>query len=192
MKKIIILSLALIVFLGGAAVYYFYFLPGEEANLNTGEGNLNENANLSLNANINININSSQNANTAVITDEAAIKEICFIFAERYGSYSNTNSGQNMLDLKVWMAEKMKGEADDYIAAEKNKMVVSYLAFFTKVLAQSVSSLTSQTADCQVSTQRTERNEAKETASYTQNLLLKFVKEAGAWRVSQAIWQEKT
>lgn len=194
MKKIIFLTLILIVILAGGAVYYFYFWESADINSNTNQGIMNENVNSSLNVNSNANnnINSNQNTNLSVKTDEETIKEICFTFAERYGSYSSTNGGQNLLDLKSWMTAKMRGETDDFIVAEKNKAAGPYLAFFTKVLSQSVSSLTSQIADCQVSTQRAERNETQETASYTQNLLLKFIKEKDAWQVSQAVWQEKT
>ncbi|MFH1366957.1 MAG: hypothetical protein ABIH38_03130 [Patescibacteria group bacterium] len=194
MKKIIILSLTLIVLLGGAAVYYFYFWPSESVNANNNQGVLNENNNSGSDANANAdgNINSNQNTNAAVITDEAIIKEICFTFAERYGSYSNNNDFQSFIDLKSGMTASLQNETDQFVAREQVKAVnAPYFAIFTKVVAENITGITPQKANCQVTAQRTERNETAETASYFQNLLLQFKKEGETWLVNQATWQDK-
>ena len=190
MRKIIIIVLLAVILLVGAAVYYFYFVPLKNNNVNGSNLNKNENSNLNLNTNAGANEN--QNTNLAVKSDETIINENCLVFAERYGSYSNNNNFQSFIDLKSWMTASFQKETDEFVAAEQAKAKTApYFAIYTKLISKNITGLTAQKANCQVTAQRTERNETTETASYFQYLLLQFSKEGETWLVNQATWQEK-
>jgi len=198
MKKIIIIILASLL-IAGAGAYYFFFMDEEtDTNVNTPTNTnlaVNENTNVTAVTNENANVSiGNENTNVKVKDDKEIIRETAFVFAERYGSFSNTNDFEHLTNLKDWMTKAMQTETDAYIASEKAKITGNedFFAVFTKVISTNVSNLKKSSADCLVQVQRAERDESITTSNYFQNLLLKFSKENDAWKVGSATWQEKT
>lgn len=124
---------------------------------------------------------------------KAMLAQIAVNFAERYGSYSNQSNFSNILDLKYFMSVKMANWADGYVdeqrASNYNEI---YYGTTTKALKselikfEDALGIVAINVSCQ-------KREASGSASnfkiYYQDLLIKFIKENGAWKVDDAIWQ---
>jgi len=117
-------------------------------------------------------------------------------FAERFGSFSNQSDFGNLRDLQIFMTAKMKGWAQDYISqARARKTDTSiYYGIVTKAILSQVEQFDEQAgqAEILVKTQRRESSgvSANGTTFY-QDIVIKYLRENGVWRVDEATWQTK-
>lgn len=142
----------------------------------------------------------SKNAVQAVKTTssnvEEDLKRLALSFAERFGSFSNQAGYQHIKDLKIFMSASMGEWADQYIQDEiaKNISNTIYYGINTKAVSAKAQDLDIEggTAKILVSTQRAESTGSTgNTSKFTQDVIISFVKEKGAWKVSGAHWQAK-
>lgn len=124
--------------------------------------------------------------------DENALKEIASSFAERLGSFSNQSNFGNISDLKIFMTDKMKDWADNYITVQKEKKLDASTYFGVTAKALSVQTVSyndfEDKAEFIVKTQKRAMNETSELRTYYQDLSIKFVKDEGIWKVDSAEW----
>jgi len=179
---------------------------------------INNNGNNEISKTLNINedqINSSQDSasenpreitindfdeNNAKIEDKQAGKKdlirIAGSFAERFGTYSNQSNFGNIGSLKIFMSSKMKKWSDSYIKEQKEKKYDTsiYYGITTKAAASTVKEFDddSGAASILVSTRRREATGTMNNYSniFTQDILIGFVMENGAWKVDSAYWKE--
>ena len=116
-------------------------------------------------------------------------------FAERFGSYSNQSNFANILDLKIFMSERMKYWADNFIKDQNSRAQDGadiYYGITTKSIAKELKEFDEDIglAKILVQTRRREATGASSNYSniYNQNILITFVKENGAWKVDSAHW----
>lgn len=127
--------------------------------------------------------------------DEDDIKKIAEFFAERFGSYSNQSNYGNIVDLKLFMTEKMQVWADNYVDELKasNNGNAAYYGVTSIAIASKANSFnaTSGTAEVLVTTQRQESSVGGENKDpYYQDVLISLTKEGGEWKVDSAFWQK--
>ncbi|KKR20135.1 MAG: hypothetical protein UT48_C0021G0002 [Parcubacteria group bacterium GW2011_GWE2_39_37] len=118
------------------------------------------------------------------------------LFSERYGSFSNQSNYQNIIDLKIFMSQKMQSWADKYVKENIEKKTDNsiYYGVTAKAVAQTVEAFDNAkgTAKILVQMQRREMLGATNNASsFQQDIKISFVKENGAWKVDEAYWQER-
>lgn len=118
------------------------------------------------------------------------------LFAERYGSFSNQSNYQNMIDLKIFMSQKMQNWTDNYIkeAIAKKTDNSIYYGVTAKAVAQSVENFDNKNGTAKITVQMQRREMLGATnnaATFQQNIEITFVKENGAWKVDEAYWKEK-
>lgn len=146
------------------------------------------------------NINKKEEEKKAVIEnklkenkiDENALKQMAASFAERLGSFSNQSNYGNISDLQIFMTDKMRIWADDYIAAQKAKKgdTAAYFGVTAKVLSEQTITYDDAggAAEITVKTQkRTVSGNSSAEVSY-QDIIVKFIKEKGTWKVDSAEW----
>ena len=124
------------------------------------------------------------------------LKRLASAFTERFGSFSNQSDYGNILDLKLFMTNKMKVWADDYvsqaIAKDNNNFI--YYGITTKSVSQEVKQYDpdSGLAEILVATSRREAiGSTSNATSFNQNILIKLVRERGSWKIDSAYWQDK-
>lgn len=113
-------------------------------------------------------------------------------FAERFGSYSNHSNFGNITDLKIFMSKDMIEWADDFVASQKGEYSDIYYGVTTKSMSEQVNSFDDNIGEAEilVQTQRKESTGSMNNSRvYYQDILVKFVKESGAWKVNSAYWQ---
>ncbi|MFH1662112.1 MAG: hypothetical protein ABIA02_03380 [Candidatus Falkowbacteria bacterium] len=122
--------------------------------------------------------------------EQIDLRRISINFAERFGSYSNQSDFGNIRDSKVFMSEKMKKWADDFISSSREQKGDStiYNGMVTKAISQEVKSFTDNSGEILVSAQRKEIKDSGENIFY-QDILIKFIQEEGEWKVDDAKWQ---
>lgn len=124
------------------------------------------------------------------------LKRLAMLFAARFGSYSTQSTFQNISDLKMFMSESMKVWADKYVEEQNNKDNGSsvYYGITTDAVTAQVKSFDAKAglAEIEVGTQRREATgTTNNTTTFGQILHMKFKKEAGAWRVDEARFDDK-
>ncbi|MEK7648796.1 MAG: hypothetical protein AAB400_02645 [Patescibacteria group bacterium] len=124
---------------------------------------------------------------------EADLASIALPFAERFGSYSNQSSYENLSDLLPFMTEDFKKWAQGKINEQLAKPYQPiYQGVTTKALSYSMKMFDEQTgiAEMAVSTQRREMiGSPANTKIYNQDVTLKFVKSDDIWLVDRAEWK---
>lgn len=116
-------------------------------------------------------------------------------FTERFGSFSNQSNYSNILDLKIFMSEKMKRWADNYIAEQRERGVKQdiYYGIITKHIAKELKEFDEDLgrASVLVNTRRREATISTSNISnvFNQDIEVNFVKERQVWRVDSAYWQ---
>jgi len=126
---------------------------------------------------------------------ESTVRALAKTFAERFGSYSNQGNFEHLADLRDLMTVKMKGWADNYVAAQKAQATsnVNYYGVTTIALSVAVTSFEEELGRAEL-TVSTQRQETKGTAASTprvfyQDLLVKMVKTNEGWKVDEVTWQ---
>ncbi|MCK4540143.1 hypothetical protein KAU09_03250 [Candidatus Parcubacteria bacterium] len=117
-------------------------------------------------------------------------------FSERFGTYSNQSNFGNISSLKIFMSLKMKKWSDNFIKEQKEKKYDTsiYYGITTKAVASEVKEFDDDLgiAGILVSTRRREATGTMNNYSniFTQDILINFVMEDGAWKVDSVYWQE--
>lgn len=190
-----------------AAVIYFVFFykkPAPEPTANVGGNNVEETKPPVNQGNkISVAIPSKTaviNVQPQVLTPEEVkiedLKRMAGSFAERFGSFSNQSDYGNIRDLKIFMTKKMQNWADKYIAdaiAQKAD-TSSYYGVTSKAVTKESVNFDDDTGKAQilVNLQRREAIGTPNNAtSFYQGLDVYYIKEAGVWRVDDAVWREK-
>lgn len=132
---------------------------------------------------------------TIVELNKEDLMRMAASFAERFGSYSNQSNFSNISDLKIFMSEKMKKWADDFVAEQRAKTNSTdiYFGLTTKAVGKELKSYDDDVGRATVLV-HTRRREASITTGntsniYDQSIEIIFVKENGAWKVDNAFWQ---
>ena len=117
-------------------------------------------------------------------------------FAERFGSFSNQSDYGNIRDLQIFMTGTMKTWADNYIidARSRKTQTAIYYGIVTKAISSEVKQFDADTgsAEILVKTQRRESaGIAGNSATFYQDIIIKYVREQGVWRVSGIYWQNR-
>lgn len=117
-------------------------------------------------------------------------------FAERFGSFSNQSDYGNIRDLQIFMTETMKTWADNYVndAREKKGDTSIYYGIITKAISTTVNKFDSDTglAEILVKTQRRESTGVSgNSTTFYQDIVIKYRRESGAWRVDGIYWQNR-
>jgi uncharacterized protein YpmS len=126
--------------------------------------------------------------------DEDDFRQIARPFAERFGSYSNQSDYRNIDDLKIFMTEKMKDWADDYVRGlrESSPIEQEFYGVTTKSLLepQILSfDLAGSKVEVSLTVQREEIFFSGEKNIFSQDIKIVFVKQNGEWLVDGAFWQ---
>jgi hypothetical protein len=127
---------------------------------------------------------------------EEELKRLAASFAERFGSFSNQSPYANILDLKIFMTEKMQIWADKYIEdinAQKADISI-YYGITTKAVSTEIKKYDKDSSQAEILV-KTQRRKAIATANNTttsyEDVLIKLAKNKGAWKVDGAYWQTK-
>jgi hypothetical protein len=117
-------------------------------------------------------------------------------FAERFGSFSNQSDYGNIRDLQIFMTEKMKEWAKNYIndARVKKTQTTIYYGIITKALSGQAKKFDSDIGQAEILV-KTQRRESSGTSgnslTFYQDILIKYIREQGVWRVDSVEWQAK-
>ena len=146
-----------------------------------------------------ITINDLDENNTETEDKQMGKKDLIRIagsFAERFGTYSNQSNFGNISSLKIFMSSKMKKWSDNYIKEQKEKKYDSsiYYGITTKSVASELKDFDDDLgfASILISTRRREATGTMNNYSntFTQDILIDFTIEDGAWKVDRVFWQE--
>ena len=197
---ILIIAIAAIVL---AILVYFLVFYNPSANIKTGE-TIDENNTGSQATPVNNRLEQQDaNKSTAIIEAKHAnnteivkteLKMMAASFAERFGSFSNQSDYGNIRDLKIFMTHSMRKWADDFISESRAKNSNSdiYHGFTTKALIQETIQFNEEAgkAEFLIKTQRKEAvGTTSNTTAFYQDIIIKFIKEKGVWKVNGADWQ---
>ncbi|MFA5359853.1 MAG: hypothetical protein WC349_02750 [Patescibacteria group bacterium] len=117
-------------------------------------------------------------------------------FAERFGSFSNQSDYGNIRDLQIFMTEKMKEWAENYIsdARVKKTQTTIYYGIITKALSGQAKKFDSDIGQAEILV-KTQRRESSGTSgnslTFYQDILIKYIREQGVWRVDSVEWQAR-
>ena len=129
------------------------------------------------------------------VFDKDDLTRMAKSFTERFGSFSNQSNFANILDLKLFMSDKMKRWADDYVFKHRvdNDSEI-YYGITTKAIGSTVIDWNDDAGSGQVliNTRRREATSStlNSTDAFSQDVIINFVKEKGAWKVDSAFWQD--
>ncbi len=117
-------------------------------------------------------------------------------FAERFGSYSNQSNFSNILDLKMFMSQRMKTWADTYVLEHRydKQQLDIYYGITTKAIGKEILTYDDDIgrASVLVHTRRREATGLTSNASevFSQDVTIKFIMENSAWKIDSAFWYE--
>lgn len=117
-------------------------------------------------------------------------------FAERFGSFSNQSDYDNVRDLKIFMSAKMQIWADNYIsqAQSSHQQSAIYYGVTAKAITTEVKQFNNESGQAEILV-KTQKKEAAgvtiNSSIFYQDVIIKFIKEKGAWKIDSAIWQGK-
>jgi len=117
-------------------------------------------------------------------------------FAERFGSFSNQSDYGNLRDLQIFMTDNMKIWTQNYIAdakAEKTDTSI-YYGIVTRSVISEVKQFDGDLgqAEILVKTQRRESTGvAGNSTTFYQDIIIKYLRSGGVWRVDGAYWQDR-
>ena len=138
---------------------------------------------------------SSEKTTVEAVVTASVLERMASSFAERFGSFSNQSNYSNVLDLRMFMTEKMKAWAENYVEKNKKNSVASdiYFGVTTKAVSSNTETFDEDKGEAIILV-KTRRREATGTTNnsskiYNQDILISFVKEDEAWKVDSAYWQ---
>jgi len=117
-------------------------------------------------------------------------------FAERFGSFSNQSDYGNVRDLQIFMTNTMKDWSENYIndARSRKTQTAIYYGIVTKAISSTVKQFDADTglAEILVKTQRRESaGLAGNSSTFYQDIIIKYIREQGVWRVDGFYWQSR-
>ncbi|MDD4271870.1 MAG: hypothetical protein PHF50_03620 [Patescibacteria group bacterium] len=117
-------------------------------------------------------------------------------FAERFGSFSNQSDYGNIRDLQIFMTDSMKSWAENYIndARTKKTQTTIYYGIVTKAISGEAKQFDADAgrAEILVKTQRRESTGIiGNSATFYQDIIIKYVREQNVWRVDGIYWQNR-
>ncbi len=141
-----------------------------------------------------VNASPTTQTNTALSTDDAAAAlRVARVFIERYGTYSNRNDFENIINVKPFMTSGFQKESDALIAKSGGlnaKNTDPFYGITTTVLSvKSEQYSERKAAQVRVSTQRSEIKGTNEQRTFMQEVLVNMVYSDGSWKVDQIAWQ---
>lgn len=125
-----------------------------------------------------------------------ALKRMAGLFAERFGSFSTQSTYQNMLDLQLFMTERMATWAGKYVEEKASNKDESknYYGVTTRAVTSSIEKFDDAggLAMIKVGAYRTESTGMmSNSSSFNQDIIITYKKEHGAWKVDEARWNDK-
>src|SRR3990167_3278636 len=117
-------------------------------------------------------------------------------FAERFGSFSNQSDYGNVRDLQIFMTNTMKDWSENYINDARSRKIQTaiYYGIVTKAISSTVKQFDADTglAEILVKTQRRESaGLAGNSSTFYQDIIIKYIREQGVWRVDGFYWQSR-
>jgi len=139
----------------------------------------------------------NENENIPVVfkSDKDDLMRMSSSFAERFGSYSNQSDYTNLSHLLIFMSSKMKSRMEKFIRDSRLSKDSSdiYYGITTKTVKAKVLEYNEdvEIARILVNTRRKEALASVENKSnsFSQELIISFIKENGVWKVDSAKWQ---
>ena len=125
---------------------------------------------------------------------EASLKATASTFTERFGSFSNQGSFENLEDVRPLLTVKMRGTVDALIADQRSTAAADgpYYGVTTQALVVTITGYDESLGRADV-TVITQRAESKGTTAnprvFYQKINLKLVKIGDAWKVDEAVWE---
>ncbi|MDD4995292.1 MAG: hypothetical protein PHW53_02415 [Patescibacteria group bacterium] len=128
---------------------------------------------------------------TSAEAEKQAAKNLCILFAERFGSFSNQGSYENITDLLSVMTPSMRVWAENYVSKNASAAPAEYYGVSTKVVANTFNSYDAAQGNAVMTldTQRREMRASVEDRIYYQAIRISLKKIDGAWLVDSASWQ---
>ncbi len=125
------------------------------------------------------------------------LMRLAFSFSERFGSFSSQSNFGNIIDLKIFMSLRMQKWSDDFIEKQRKNSSASgiYYSITTKAISKELIEMNDdiKKASVLIKTRRIESigldNNSSDT--FSQDIVINFVKEKGVWKVDSAIWEER-
>lgn len=139
-------------------------------------------------------VTNTTEVNTALSTDDAAAAlRVARVFIERYGTYSNRNNFENIINVKPFMTNGFQKESDALIAksggSNTNNTDPFYGITTTVLSVKSEQYSENKAAQVRVSTQRSEIKGTNEQRTFVQDVLVNMVYSDGSWKVDTIAWQ---
>ena len=156
-----------------------------------------------------INFKDNQNQNNQNIEEEKSIikpvkkfgkddlMRLASSFSERFGSFSNQSNFGNITDLKMFMSLRMQKWSDDFIEKQRKNSSSRdiYYSIMTKVVSKELIEMNDDTkkASVLIKTRRIESigSDSNSSDTFSQDMVINFVKEKGVWKVDSATWKER-
>ena len=123
---------------------------------------------------------------TTTEAQQNGAKQIAKIFAERYGSYSNENDYQNILEVKEISSVSMWTELSKLMQNKQNAS--SYFGVTTRGATMKLTKWSDSAASVTVSTVRAETQNGK-TTNKEQDAKVTLIKIGKEWLVDSFSWQ---
>ena len=115
-------------------------------------------------------------------------------FAERFGTFTNTENFQNFQNLKPYATSSMQDWMDNFVREQENAFIDQELVFYgisTKALVSTVLESRPERIELLINTEREEITDQSETAEKTyQNILVEMEQVDDDWKVNYAQFQE--
>ena len=125
--------------------------------------------------------------------DQAKIKNMAMTFAERFGTFSNTNDSEMFLELKPMMTESFFG----WVGSQyQNKMESDYYnqGLYASVVTEAVSmdfvNWSESQSEVLLKTRRVKNKLNDKALTFEENLRLKLVKTGDQWLIDAAYWEK--
>lgn len=136
----------------------------------------------------------TQQGTTLDPSSEAAALRIVRIAVERYGTYSNRNTFENILNVQPFMTDRYKQETDKFIDQYSSttgpNVTNDFYGITTNVLAVSTVQFSEKQAiQVSVGTQRSETVGNADARVFNQDAIVNAVYEDGAWKIDAIAWQ---
>ena len=118
-------------------------------------------------------------------------------FSERFGSFSNQSNFGNITDLKMFMSLRMQKWSNDFIEKQRENSSSRdiYYSIITKVVSKELIEMNDDTkkASVLIKTRRIESigSDNNSSDTFSQDIVINFVKEKGVWKVDSATWKER-
>ena len=190
-KQIRILIITFIVILLIVFVVFLLTNNGDEIeNIDTGPTNINNsNNNTELESEIIVKSVVEEKKEDAT---SLKIKSVAKNFAERYGTWSTHNKGENFESAKVYATSRMESIIKDFVA-NNEKLSDDYDGYYgvtAKALSVSIINLEDSSASLSVSVQQLETlgEDLEKNTSYKE-LNLELIKYKDDWFVDDAEWE---